>query len=152
MFIASREIAGLWAVISRPFRDIEHHFVFNVPILFMDSILMSLTMAGGNINLQLNEVLGVYTQHERNSNHSGSCPSGWKIAILMAYQSYYSLAYPLAMFNIGNSTIEYSGICMRGGNFASDVIVNISNSTFTAIRQIIDNAQYRLTDTIVFFA
>lgn len=113
---------------------------------------MSLTMAGGNINLQLNEVLGVYTQHERNSNHNVSCPSGWKIAILMAYASYYSLVYPLAMFNIGNSTTPYSGICMHDGKFTSDIIVNISNSTFTAIRQVISSTQYHLTDTIVFFA
>ena len=109
-------------------------------------------MAGGNINLQLNEVLGVYTQSERNSDHNVSCPSGWKIAILIAYTSYYSLIYPLAMFNIGNSTIEYSGICTLDGSFTSPVILNISNSTFTAIRQVISNVQYHLTDTIVFFA
>lgn len=113
---------------------------------------MSLTMAGGNINLQLNEVLGVYTHPLDNSNHNVSCPSGWKIAILMAYSSYYSLAYPLAMFNIGNSTIPYSGICTHDGKFTSAVILNISNSTFTAIRQILSNIQYHLTDTIVFFA
>lgn len=113
---------------------------------------MSLTMAGGNINLQLNEVLGIHTHPFDNSNHNVSCPSGWKIAILMAYTSYYSLTYPLAIFNIGNSTTPYSGICMSDGKFTSGVIVNISNSTFTAIRQVISNTQYYLTDTIVFFA
>ena len=114
---------------------------------------MSLTMAGGNINLQLNEVLGVYTLINTVRDHTIGCPSGWKIAILMAYTSYYSLSYPIPMFNIGNESVEYSAICLKDDTNASISIGNISNAS-CIIRHYTNSSgsSYSLTDTVVFFA
>ena len=62
-------------------------------------------MAGGNINLQLNEDLCVYTRHSTDTAHQNG-----EIAISMSYTSYYNLAYPI--FNLGSNYIQYTAICI----------------------------------------
>ena len=114
---------------------------------------MSLTMAGGNINLQLNEVLGVYTHEDSYSDHNAACPAGWKIAILMSYKSSYTLTYPYPIFNMGNNSISYTAFCVTSSSQSVITIGNISSANFSIIRQkATDSGYYNLADTIVFFA
>ena len=94
-----------------------------------ESILTSITMAGGALNIYYDTILeskagnGVYTQ---------TAPSGWKICIITSY-SYdtYALVYPFAVFNASLTTnVYYSGICMSSNNsvYYNETIIRF-NST-----------------------
>ena len=117
---------------------------------------MSLTMAGGNINLQLNEVLDV-DSFSSTRNYNLKCPSGWKIAIFMAYSCHkWNLVYPIAIFNIENSTAyDLYLICQEESNtfsFVSREAGTVSNTEFNINTYYAGGITYNVSGTIVFFA
>lgn len=76
-----------------------------------DSILCSINMAGGAINIYYDTILTQNTFNSSANSQSISIPSNWKIVIIMTAQYHYSgsteqtLLYPYPIFNNTNSWI-----------------------------------------------
>ena len=102
-----------------------------------ESILSSINLAGGSINIYCDSILNVITANDR---HSKSCPSGWKAAVLISHY-YYSgsstsyqntLMQPIPIFNIGSSSVTYNAIYVgQNGDYSVHSTITINNSSFS---------------------
>lgn len=129
-------------------------------ISFMaDSILTSITLAGGSFNVYYDTVLDIITKTSRGSTN---CPSGWKAAILVSNRtrftndgnSWITLIQPIAIFNMNRSTnISYYGIYIyelaEFGTYVSYNGITINTSNFDLNTNYGNNACYC---TIIFVA
>ena len=102
-----------------------------------ESILSSINLAGGSINIYCDSILNVITANDR---HSKSCPSGWKAAVLISHCYYagantvyqYNLMQPIPIFNIGSSSVTYNAIYVgENGVYNVHSAITISNSSFS---------------------
>ena len=94
-----------------------------------ESILTSITMAGGALNIYYDTILLSKTEV---GTASYNMPSGWKVCIITSYNyDNISLVFPFAVFN-ASFTIGrwYCGICMNdSGVFTNHTILIFDNST-----------------------
>ena len=96
-----------------------------------ESILTSITMAGGALNIYYDTVLQSKTGY---GTSVFNMPSGWKVCIVTAfYNTYagYNLLYPIAIFNASITTGEYyHGIIINNnGEFGSNDVVMFNSTT-----------------------
>ena len=102
-----------------------------------DSILTSITLAGGSFNVYYDTVLDVITV---TSTGRKSCPSGWKAAVVISCitrtssssSTAITLIQPIPIFNNGSSDdISYYGtfINNQDGTYEvySAIVINSSN-------------------------
>ena len=96
-----------------------------------ESILTSITMAGGSLNIYYDTILQSKTGY---GTSSFIAPSGWKVCIVMAFHNnhlVYSLLYPIAIFNASLTIGEYyHGITIdNNGVFGSSDVIMFNTST-----------------------
>lgn len=96
-----------------------------------ESILTSITMAGGALNIYYDTILQSKTGY---GTSSYTIPSGWKVCIVMAFHNNnnrYSLLYPIAIFNASFTTAEYYHgiIIFENGVFGSGDVIMFNTST-----------------------
>ena len=124
-----------------------------------ESILTSITLAGGSFNVYYNTVLDIIT---KSSTNSVNCPSGWKAAILVsnrtrftnASNSWITLIQPIAIFNMNSSSnISYYGTYIyedaQFGTYVSFGGISINTSNFSLNTNFGNNTCYC---TIIFVA
>ena len=99
-----------------------------------ESILTSITMAGGALNIYYDTILQSKTGY---GTSVFSVPSGWKVCIVMAFHNArdtYSLLYPIAIFNASFTTGEYYHritIDNNGVFGSSDVMMFNTSTTYS---------------------
>ena len=94
-----------------------------------ESILTSITMAGGALNIYYDTILLSKTEV---GTAFYNMPSGWKVCIITSFQhDDISLVFPFAVFNASFTTNRwYRGICMdNNGVFTNRSILIFDNST-----------------------
>lgn len=94
-----------------------------------ESILTSITMAGGALNIYYDTIL-----ESKSGNATGinNLPSGWKVCIVTSYNyGNINLVFPFAVFNASVTTGRwYHGICMdNNGVFINYHILEFNSST-----------------------
>ena len=94
-----------------------------------ESILTSITMAGGALNIYYDTIL-----QSKSGSGTGinNLPSGWKVCIITSYlNSNIGLVFPFAVFNASFNTGHwYCGICMdNNGVFTNFKILMFNSST-----------------------
>lgn len=96
-----------------------------------ESILTSITMAGGALNIYYDTILQSKTGSGTANNN---LPSGWKVCIITSYSNdNISLVFPFAVFNASFNTNQwYRGICMNdSGVFVNyDMLIFNSSTTY----------------------
>ena len=95
-----------------------------------ESILTSITMAGGALNIYYDTIL---ESKSGNGTVNNNLPSGWKVCIITSY-SYdnISLVFPFAVFNASFNTGRwYCGICMNDSGVFVNYAMLIFNSSTT---------------------
>ena len=80
-----------------------------------ESILTSISLAGGSFNVYYDTVLSVIS---KSNTASTPCPSGWKAAIVISHETHVfqsnsnsvaTLIQPITIFNISSTNINYYG-------------------------------------------
>ena len=103
-----------------------------------ESILTSINLAGGSFNVYYDTVLDVLSI---NNYEDYDCPSGWKAAVLISYETtvdrndtLVTLDQPITIFNISKEVVYY-GKC---------IYVTTGNSTVKECIQITSTNKVRL--------
>ena len=116
-----------------------------------DSVLTSITLAGGSFNVYYDTVISVMSVKNYTSNNT---PSGWKAAICISCYTYMgnnwgTLVSPVPIFNIG-SQVTYNGTFIDSNSIYTVYgFIRISSTDFNINGSASSNS---ITSTIIFVA